>query len=211
MSEEVVKSVRFLGKDIPRSSVEKALYSATAFLIVFNAITVPFALPKMRAFLGAPFLPSSTSAFKAVLEHVPELRRGGLRMVDVGSGDGRLVLAAGRQGMQAMGIEMNPWLVLGSRLRMVLNRSKSQILWANAWKTAPQLEKFRPDLITFYGRPGQGVMNRFGALAEEVSDRTGKELIVASNKFPIPGWNVRLIAHVHDFYIYKLHSNAVSS
>ena len=112
MSEEV-KTIRVLGKEIARSSIEKALYSATAFLVIFNAVTVPFALPKMRVFVGAPFVPSSTSAFRAVLEHVPELRREGLRMVDVGSGDGRLVLEASKQGMQAMGVEMNPWLVLG--------------------------------------------------------------------------------------------------
>ncbi len=71
----------------------------------------------------------------------------------------------------------------------------------------PKLVSFRPDLLTFYGRPGQGVMNRFGAFAEELSDKTGREIFVASNKFPIPGWNVRLIAQIEDFYVYKLHSN----
>jgi hypothetical protein len=207
MMEDRPKVVKFLGKEIPRSSVETALYSATAFFLVFNALSIPFALPKLRACVGAPYLPSSRTAFRSVLEHVPELQRDGVKMVDIGSGDGRLVLEASKRGMNAMGIELNPWLVFLSRLKMRIAGTKSPIVCMNAWKSGPTLEKFEPDLLTFYGRPGQGVMNRFGALAEDLSDRTGKQLIVVSNKFPIPGWNVRLVAHVEDFFIYKLHSN----
>lgn len=207
MMEDRPKVVKFLGKEIPRSSVETALYSATAFFLVFNALSIPFALPKLRVFVGAPYLPSSRTAFRSVLEHVPELQRDGVKMVDIGSGDGRLVLEASKRGMNAMGIELNPWLVFLSRLKMRIAGTKSPIVCMNAWKSGPTLEKFEPDLLTFYGRPGQGVMNRFGALAEDLSDRTGKQLIVVSNKFPIPGWNVRLVAHVEDFFIYKLHSN----
>lgn len=205
--EDRPKVVKFLGKEIPRSSVETAFFSATAFFLIFNAVSIPFALPKLRTFIGAPYLPSSRTAFRSVLENVPDLQREGVKMVDIGSGDGRLVLEATKRGMNAMGIELNPWLVFVSRLRMKLAGTKAPIVCMNAWKSTPTLEKFQPDLLTFYGRPGQGVMTRFGALAEELSDRTGKELIVASNKFPIPGWNLRLIAHVEDFFIYKLHSN----
>jgi hypothetical protein len=201
------KMIRFLGKDVPRSSVETALYSASTFLILFNLLAVPFALPKLRIFLGAPYVPSSSKAFGAVIENIPQLQRNGLRMADIGSGDGRLVLEASKRGMNALGVELNPWLVLVSRIRLLFNRSSSKILCRNAWKSMPKLVSFRPDLLTFYGRPGQGVMNRFGAFAEELSDKTGREIFVASNKFPIPGWNVRLIAQIEDFYVYKLHSN----
>ena len=204
------KHIKFLGKDLPRASVEKAFVSATAFFLIFNAISVPFALPKLRVFLGAPFLPSSMQAFRSVLDHVPNLSRPGLRMVDVGSGDGRLVIEASKRGFLTMGIELNPWLVFMSRMRMRFGGIKdSEIVCMNAWNSLPTLERFQPDLVTFYGRPGQGVMSRFGTLVEELSDKTGKEVIVASNKFPIPGWNIRLIAHVEDFFIYKVHSNKV--
>jgi hypothetical protein len=36
--------------------------------------------------------------------------------VDLGSGDGRIVLAAGKHGFHGVGYELNPWLVLYSRL-----------------------------------------------------------------------------------------------
>lgn len=182
------------------------LYSATAFLVLFNAVMVPFALPKLRRFLGAPYLPSSRTAFRLVFEHVPELQRPGLRMVDVGSGDGRLLQEASKFGMQVLGVEMNPWLVLVSRFRLRKER-EANVLWANAWESTERIAQFGPDFITFYGRPGQGLLRQFGALAESVSDISGKTIWVASNKFPIPGWQVRQIAEIGDFHIYKLHSN----
>lgn len=206
---DVAKPIRIMGKEIPRSSVEKALYCTGAFLIVFNAFSIPFALPKLRAFLGAPYLPSSSSAFRKVIENVSELQRPGLKLVDIGSGDGRLLVEASRKGMKSMGIEMNPWLVLGSRLRLVLAKanSNSSILWGNAWKSLNPLSRFEPDVVVFYGRTGQGLMSKLGQLSEDISDRTGKDLIVISNKFQIPGWNIRLIAHVDEFFVYRLHSN----
>lgn len=204
-----IKLIRFLGKDFPRSSVEKLLYSTTGFFILFNAISIPFALPKLRAFLGAPYLPSSTAAFRAVLEHVPELNRKNLKLLDVGSGDGRIIVEAARRGYSSMGIEVNPWLYIGSNLRARIGGHKTEVVLGNAWKCIPQIERFSPDVITFYGRPGGGVMHKFGKLAEDVSDKTGKELIIVSNKFTIPGWNIRLISHIEGFYVYRLHSNRI--
>ncbi|XP_017744052.1 PREDICTED: protein FAM173B isoform X5 [Rhinopithecus bieti] len=42
-------------------------------------------------------------------------RRGSL--VDIGSGDGRIVIAAAKEGFTAVGYELNPWLVWYSRYR----------------------------------------------------------------------------------------------
>jgi len=203
--------VKFMGREIPRSSVEKALFSATAFLVVFNTFTVPFVLPKVARFLGAPYLPSSTTAFRAVLERVPQFHSveslKGMRMVDIGSGDGRLVREAARAGFESsIGIEMNPWLALISKWRL-RKTPNSKIVWANAWDKVDELSKFQPDVITFYGRPGQGLMTKFGQMAENISDSSGKSIIVVSNKFHIPNWHLRQIAQVGDFIVYKLHSN----
>jgi len=204
-------TVKFMGREIPRSSVEKALFSATAFLVVFNSLTIPFALPKIRRFLGAPYLPSSTAAFRAVLERLPQFHSidsvKGMKMVDIGSGDGRLVREAATIGFgSSMGIEMNPWLALISKWRL-RKTPGAQIVWANAWDKVDEVSKFGPDVITFYGRPGQGLMTKFGKMAEDISDTSGKSIIVVSNKFHIPNWHLRQIAQVGDFIVYKLHSN----
>lgn len=212
MSDEEVRTVRFLGRDIRRSSVENALFSSLAFFVVFNTLTIPFALPKIRKFLGAPYLPSSRTSFRAVLDNLPDLASKDIvRMVDVGSGDGRLVQEAAKRGMHAVGIEVNPWLVCVSKFRLWLSRKdmavSPHIWWKNAWESKKSLVDFSPDILTFYGRPGQGVMSKFGELAEQVSDESGKTIYVVSNKFHIPNWHMRQIALVDDFIVYKLHSN----
>jgi len=209
ISEEMVK---FMGKEVPRKSVEKALYSATAFLVIFNTLTIPFALPKLRVFLGAPYLPSNTRSFQAVLDHIqPNIvgRQKSPRLVDIGSGDGRLVREAAKRGFSALGIEMNPWLVGISRIRNWKSPMSQKILLGNAWNQLDRVAEFDPDIITFYGRPGQGLMTKFGDFAEQVSDQTGKNILIVSNKFHIPNWHLRQIAQVDDFIVYKLHSNKV--
>ena len=206
-----ISTVRFMGKEIPRSSVEKALFSATAFLVIFNTFTIPFALPKLTRYLGAPFLPSSTRAYREVLDRIPQFHSvdtvKNLKMVDIGSGDGRLVSEAAKAGFQSsLGIEMNPWLALLSKWRL-RKMKNSKILWGNAWDKVDQVTEYAPDVITFYGRPGQGLMNKFGTMVEQVGDASGKTIIVVSNKFHIPNWHLRQIAQVGDFIVYKLHSN----
>ena len=138
---EVVRSenIQIFGTSVPRKSIEKAMYSAGVFFVVFNTLMVPFALPKLRKYVGAPFLPSSRSAFKSLFEHIPELARPNLRMVDVGSGDGRLLLEASLVAKTTgLGIEMNPYLVFLSRLR--LRGTPNQIIWGNAWEQWPSTD-----------------------------------------------------------------------
>jgi hypothetical protein len=201
-----IKMIRFMGRELPRSSVEKALYSSLGFFVVFNAVSIPFALPKLRAFLGAPYLPSSTKSFRTVLDSIPDLKTSGLKLVDVGSGDGRLVLESSRRGFSALGIEMNPWLVFLSRMRLLVTGfyRQSPIIWSNAWMCEDRLVGYAPDVITFYGRPGGGVMNRFGEMAERICDRTDKKILIISNKFKIPGWQMRQIGEINGFYIYRI-------
>ena len=41
-------------------------------------------------------------------------------IVDLGSGDGRIVIEAAKRGIPAEGVELNPWLVLYSRYATAL-------------------------------------------------------------------------------------------
>jgi SAM-dependent methyltransferase len=67
---------------------------------------------------GAPWVPTSRELVNKVLT-IAELRPGEL-MYDLGSGDGRLVVAAARDfGAKAIGIEIDPIRVLYSRLKIL--------------------------------------------------------------------------------------------
>ena len=65
---------------------------------------------------GAPVVPSNRRKIKTMID-AAKIREGE-RAVDLGSGDGSVVLAAARRGACATGIEINPFLVLYSRWRI---------------------------------------------------------------------------------------------
>ena len=57
-------------------------------------------------------------------------------MLDIGSGDGRLVVEAARMGFRATGVELNRWLVYYSRLSAWRAgvRSNTNFLRHDLWK-----------------------------------------------------------------------------
>lgn len=63
---------------------------------------------------GAPFVPLPPDVAERVV-NLAEVKKGDV-FYDLGSGDGRLVIAAAMKGAQAFGFEINPWRVWYSKL-----------------------------------------------------------------------------------------------
>ena len=65
---------------------------------------------------GAPFLPSDAKTFERTAILLGSLGKGaGKKAVDLGSGDGRMVIELAKLGYEAHGYEINPLLVWQSR------------------------------------------------------------------------------------------------
>lgn len=80
---------------------------------------------------GAPYLPSLRSQIITAFELLD--LKPGQRLLEIGSGDGRVLRYAAERGIHAVGYEMNLFLVIYSRWR--LRRYKHvDVVWANAWK-----------------------------------------------------------------------------
>lgn len=82
-------------------------------LVALYAVTAPFVAPALRK-ICLPFVPATSVQVSNVLG---ALRARTGRLVDIGSGDGRIVIAAAKQGFKASGFELNPWLVWYSRYK----------------------------------------------------------------------------------------------
>uniref|UniRef100_A0A3B4CN92 ATP synthase subunit C lysine N-methyltransferase n=1 Tax=Pygocentrus nattereri TaxID=42514 RepID=A0A3B4CN92_PYGNA len=82
-------------------------------LFALYAVAAPFVAPALRK-VCLPFVPATSTQVRNVLD-VLRARSGTL--VDIGSGDGRIVIAAAKQGFHSVGFELNPWLVWYSRYR----------------------------------------------------------------------------------------------
>ncbi|RWS14276.1 Protein FAM173B-like protein [Dinothrombium tinctorium] len=106
-----------------------AAFAATGVSLI--ALSLPFVTPALRR-VCLPFVPATDTQLSNVLLALKG-RKG--RLIDLGSGDGRIVLKAAQLGFEATGVELNFWLVLYSKIKarlLGLNRLASfhrQNLW----------------------------------------------------------------------------------
>ncbi len=100
----------------------------TWLYIVFAAATVLFSFV---VFFGAPYVPTLRPQIKTAFELLD--LRPGQTMLELGSGDGRVLKAAAERGLNAVGYELNPLLVIFSYFYTWRYRKKVKIIWGNFW------------------------------------------------------------------------------
>lgn len=115
------------------------------FLGVF--LILKFFVPVIN---GAPYLPTAKEKIKKMLDLV-ELKPG-QSLIDLGSGDGRILIAAAQRGARAIGYEINPILVLLTKhkIKKLGLEKQANIFWKNFW----QVNFNQADVITIFGAAG---------------------------------------------------------
>ncbi|XP_018566662.1 protein FAM173B [Anoplophora glabripennis] len=94
------------------STTGKLLVGITGGIALgLTAICAPFISPALRRFC-LPYIPATNEQITNVLNALKG-RKGSL--LDLGSGDGRIVLEAAKNKFVSHGVELNPWLVLYSK------------------------------------------------------------------------------------------------
>ena len=86
----------------------------------------------LGAVLGAPFLPIRKSDANAALDLAGV--KSGQTVIDLGSGDGRLLKAAAERGAHGIGYEINPLLFIWSKLVTWRQRKLVKIYLRDYWK-----------------------------------------------------------------------------
>lgn len=128
---------------------------------------------------GAPYVPTLKREVQNALD-LAELKPG-MTVVDLGSGDGRLLLAAARRGCRAVGYEINPLLVLYSRLRTYSVRKQVRIDVRDFWLTP--LPDDTDVVFVFLAKP---FMRKLESHLERESARLGRPLTLISFGFELP-------------------------
>jgi hypothetical protein len=82
-------------------------------------------------FFGAPYLPTLEPQKKAALELLD--LEAGQTLIELGSGDGTMLLAAAQKGLNVIGYELNPILVIVSYIRTSTYRHRVKVIWGNYW------------------------------------------------------------------------------
>lgn len=100
-----------------------------AGFLVILAVVLVFSFV---VFFGAPYLPTKRKQIKTALDLL-DLKPGEV-LLELGSGDGRVAVAAAKRGWQVVGYELNPLLVLLSRVVCWRYRHNIKIIWGNFWQ-----------------------------------------------------------------------------
>lgn len=100
--------------------------------LAMNFALLAFSLPPVLRGRGAPYLPTLDRSLNVMFHHhLKGVETAKMTFVDLGSGDGRVVRRAAREGFQvAIGYEINPMLHAWAKLRQV---PKTKFYCANLW------------------------------------------------------------------------------
>ncbi|KAM3610962.1 uncharacterized protein V6R79_011323 [Siganus canaliculatus] len=171
------------GRVLPTSrSHPDVLASVGALLTGIYGVWSLFAIPGFRKIpwrLKVPYLPSS----KDQTLNIMTLLKGRTgRLVDLGSGDGRVVFAASSAGFQCTGFEINSILVAYARSKARwkgVPTGQATFVKEDFWKT--DLSAYNN--VTAFLAPG--VM---AVLAEKLLKELPDDAYVISCRFPVPDW-----------------------
>ena len=147
-------------------------------LAVILVLALAFALPGI---LGAPYVPILRHDTDTALK-LADLKPG-QTLIDLGSGDGRLLRIAASRGVRCIGYEVNPFMVALSWLLCLRYRHLITIHLANFW----QIKLPEADVVYVF------LMPKFMAqLGDYLSAQIHQPTKVVSYAFKIPG---RTIIH----------------
>ena len=100
------------------------------FWIALVAVIVILAFG-MVVFVGPPYLPTMRKQTETALDMLD--LKPGETLLELGSGDGRIMLAAAKRGLKVVGIELNPFLVFISWIVTFKYRSQIRLIWGSYW------------------------------------------------------------------------------
>lgn len=97
------------------------LFLAICVVLIFGVVV----------FVGPPYVPTFRRQISTALDML-ELQEG-QTLLELGSGDGRVMLAAAQRGLKVVGIELNPLLVAVSWLVTFRYRKQVRVIWGSYW------------------------------------------------------------------------------
>lgn len=144
--------------------------------LIFLVLLVAYYLGVFR---GAPFLPTQKHALEKMIA-LAEIKPGE-KLADLGSGDGRIVIAAAIAGAEAHGYEINPLLVWWSRynIKQAGLSARAFIHQKNFWR----VDFSEYNIVMLFGITG--IMK---GLEKKLKTELKPGSRVVSNIFVFPNW-----------------------
>ena len=146
-------------------------------LLALISLTVFFCLILYALIFGAPYAPVADNRIRTMIKLL-RLKKND-KLVDLGSGDGRIVVAFAKLGVESHGYEINPVLVAFSRyrIRKAGLQEKAFIHFKDFWTT--DLSGF--NAVTLYG-----IAHIMGRLEKKLKKELKPGSKIAANYFKFP-------------------------
>ncbi len=145
---------------------------ASALVVMFIVFLLCFAFVIL---FGAPFLPTLKPQIGAALDLLD--LQPGQTMLELGCGDGRVLIAAAQRGVNAVGYELNPILAGISWLRTRTYGKRVKVVWGDYWHAEwPKAEGVFGFILTRF----------MGKLDKKIMQYPYRPVKVASFAFEIP-------------------------
>ncbi len=163
------------------------LWVVAGIIFAFLVLIIGFG-----ALFGAPFLPTHNPQVLVAFELI-NLKKG-QTLLELGSGDGRVLREAAKRDIYAIGYELNPFLVLYSRIVTWKYRKHVKIIWGNLWhKKLPESDAIFVFLLKSH-------MNR---VDQKISKEAKKPQKVVSYAFEIEHKTPVCVKSAMHLYYYK--------
>ncbi|HSX41180.1 MAG TPA: methyltransferase [Candidatus Saccharimonadales bacterium] len=150
-------------------------------------------LPLVAAFgasalVGAPYLPMRRREAERALDLLD--LKPGQTLVDLGSGDGAVLIAAARRGVNGIGYEINPLVWLVSLVRIIPYRGRISIHLGDMWRA----DLSQADGVFIFG------IGRYMGRFDQLLKKANRPLRVVSYAFELPRLSQRMSGAAHLYH-----------
>lgn len=116
------------------------------FFVILLALVICFVGVLL---FGAPYLPTLSAQAETALK-LADLKSG-QTLLDLGCGDGKILVVAAQRGIKAIGYELNPILFIVAWVRTRRFHGQVRVVWGNFWQKAwPQTDAIFVFLLDRY-------------------------------------------------------------
>ncbi len=164
----------------------------TFFQIAFSLFSLFAFFYFISVFLGAPYVPTPMDKVKQILKMAKISKKD--KVIDLGSGDGRLIIESAKLGAVGLGIEINPGLLIYSIVNAKIKKvsQKAKFSWGSIYNR---------DLALYNVIFIAGFVNMVGRLEKEFDSKIKKGTKIILYAFPFPNRKASLSAN--GIYIYQ--------
>ena len=164
--------------------------------ILFIVIFVVLAVFLGTALIGAPYVPSHAREVRRAFTKLYPLGKDDV-LLDIGSGDGVVLLQAAKCGARAIGYEINPFLVLVSEIRLHRYSQLVVTRLKNFWTA-----EFPSEVTVVYTFGENRDIAKMYARVQHEADRLDKTIMFISYGFEVPG--KKHAGHERAHFLYKI-------